>query len=177
MPWVILDDAFPDDPRVLRAGLEALGAVAACVAYCNRALSDGFLPTPAVARLGIGKPLLRRLLAEDLLTVVRDGYRLADDVAGWQPTRERVERERKAKAERQARWRKRVDASRDASTDTQVTPPVTPARPTPPRPAPKGQGAGTPSPPRCEHGRRIAADGAGCALCDAMPPPALRSVQ
>lgn len=171
MPWVILDDAFPDDPRVLRAGYEALGVVVACVAYCNRALSDGFMPTEAVRRLGIRPPVLKACLGQGLLVAAPDGYELGEDIASWQPTRERVTKERALKAERQARWRekrsKSVDASRNASHDASGDASRGDApRPTPPRPAPKGQGAGTTSPPRCQHGRRLAADGAGCAQCD-----------
>lgn len=173
MPFVILDDALPDDPRVLRAGYEALGALVACMAYSNRALSDGFLPSEAMPRLAIRPAALKALLAQGLLLHVVDGYEIAEDIAERLPSRDQVRRDRALKAARQQRWRERrlatahvdasTDASRDASRDGALTKPN--------RPDPKGQGSASPplDAPRCAHGRRLAADGAGCAECDQMP--------
>lgn len=186
MPFVILDDALPDDPRVLRAGYEALGALVACLAYCNRALSDGFVPAEALPRLAIRPSALKALVAQGLLVKTLDGYEIVEDIAERQPTRDDVRRARALKTARQQRWRERrdqrlanalVDASTDASRDGLRDASRDGAQTKPPRPDPTRRvrvGASPlpdppPTPPRCEHGRRLAADGAGCAECDQMP--------
>ena len=51
MPWVRLDDGFPDHPKVVAAGPLA-GWLHVCgLAYCNRNLTDGFIPRSAAHRL------------------------------------------------------------------------------------------------------------------------------
>jgi hypothetical protein len=51
MSWVRLDDAFPEHPKVLAAGPLA-GWVHVCgIAYCNRNLTDGFVPRAAAHKL------------------------------------------------------------------------------------------------------------------------------
>jgi hypothetical protein len=61
MPWVRLDDQFPDHPKVVSAGPLA-GWLHVCgIAYCNRHLTDGFIPRAVAHRLanfeGIGVEL------------------------------------------------------------------------------------------------------------------------
>jgi hypothetical protein len=51
MPWVRLDDHFPDHPKVVAAGPLAAWLYVAALCYCNRLLTNGFIPTEQVARL------------------------------------------------------------------------------------------------------------------------------
>jgi hypothetical protein len=167
--FVRVGDEYPDDPRFLHAGFEGLGAVVAVAAYCQRAGTPGTVAAAALPRIGIGKRLLARLLQDGLLTEHPDGYLLEDRLLGWQETPDQAERARRHNRDRQARHRAR---KRDALVTASVTPLLTPPQGNATRPGPKGQGTGrraAPDRPRCEHGRILAADGAGCAECDQIP--------
>jgi hypothetical protein len=51
MTWVRIDDQFPDHPKVVAAGPLA-GWLAVCgLCYCNRNLTDGFIPRAVAHRL------------------------------------------------------------------------------------------------------------------------------
>lgn len=49
MPWVRIDDGMPQHPKVAAAGPLAFALQIAGLCYCNRNLTDGFIPR-AVAR-------------------------------------------------------------------------------------------------------------------------------
>lgn len=51
MAWVRLDEEFPDHPKVVTAGPLAGWLHVCALAYCNRHLTDGFVPRAQVARL------------------------------------------------------------------------------------------------------------------------------
>lgn len=51
MAWVRLDDQFPDHPKVVTAGPLAGWLHVCALAYCNRHLTDGFIPRAQVGRL------------------------------------------------------------------------------------------------------------------------------
>ena len=51
MPWVKLDDAILDNPKILEAGPLGFALHVAAICYCARNLTDGFLPTPKAASL------------------------------------------------------------------------------------------------------------------------------
>lgn len=51
MPWVRLDEEFPDHPKVVTAGPLAGWLHVCALAYCNRHLTDGFIPRAQVGRL------------------------------------------------------------------------------------------------------------------------------
>ncbi len=51
MAWVRLDEEFPDHPKVVTAGPLAGWLHVCALAYCNRHLTDGFIPRAQVARL------------------------------------------------------------------------------------------------------------------------------
>lgn len=44
MPWVKTDENAPNHPKLFRAGLMAYGFWHAALSYCNRYLTDGFIP-------------------------------------------------------------------------------------------------------------------------------------
>ncbi len=81
MPWVRLDDSFPEHPKVLEAGGEAGWLHVCALAYCNRNTTDGLIHRNAIPRLSDRKNPLR--LADRLVEVgiwERDGadYRIHD---------------------------------------------------------------------------------------------------
>ena len=51
MTWVRLDEEFPDHPKVVTAGPLAGWLHVCALAYCNRHLTDGFVPRAQVGRL------------------------------------------------------------------------------------------------------------------------------
>lgn len=162
MTWMRTDDGFPEHPKAdaLAAHFDEDWATLA-VAFttwhhmacdCAARETDGvFLAARAyrvirAPREAIDKAL-DGLVAVGLLERKRGEFTF-HDWADYQPTREQLVADRKAKAERQARWRSgkqrvgdaRVDAStapsHDASTAPSVTRLETLPRPVPSRPVP-----------------------------------------
>jgi hypothetical protein len=106
MPWVRIDEEFPDHPKVVGAGPLGIAMQVAALCYCNRHLTDGFVPRSTARRLidldGLGvKPddVIAALLAVGMWVRVDGGYQI-HNYDHYQPTREQVlaERERNAKA-------------------------------------------------------------------------------
>lgn len=119
MPWVRLDEDFPDHPKVVTAGPLAGWMHVCALAYCNRHLTDGFVPHAQIARLvnfaGIvdldedpGPIDARDLpdvspydLAERLVNLgiweKRQGGYLIHDFLDYQPSRAEIEAQRKVK--------------------------------------------------------------------------------
>ena len=51
MPWVRLDDQFPNHPKVVGVGPLGIALQVAALCYSNRYLTDGFIPAAAVPTL------------------------------------------------------------------------------------------------------------------------------
>lgn len=144
MAWVRLDDQFASNPKVLEAGPLGMALQVAALCYCNRHLTDGRLSRPAAATLltfeGIGMHMWQgeiagggedacwQLVATELVDVgvwhepghdcaecppIQSGYYL-HAYLDFQPSREQVETERKAKSAAgkrgaSARWESGAD--------------------------------------------------------------------
>ena len=131
MPWVRIDDRFAQHPKVVAAGPLAMAMQVAALGYCNRELTDGFIPR-AIARTLLDFQVER----EDgrVWTMARTCGMQGDDVdAGWvitclvgagmweevpggyeihdyhdyQPSREQVLKEREQTRKRVESWRER----------------------------------------------------------------------
>ena len=131
MAWVRLDDGFTEHPKVLKAGPLGLAMQVAAIAYCNRNLTDGFVPRQAASRLldfsglgmrmwagdmvGGGEDATWELVVEDLesagLWDCVDGGWLIHDYLEYQPSKADVLAERKKTKERVTRWRERNAAT------------------------------------------------------------------
>lgn len=121
MPWVRLDEEFPDHPKVVTAGPLAGWLHVCALAYCNRHLTDGFVPHAQVGRLvnfaGIidldvdpgpmdardlpdASPyvLADRLVALGMWEKRQGGY-VIHDFLDYQPSRAEIEAQRKVKSE------------------------------------------------------------------------------
>lgn len=186
MPWVRFDDRFTVHRKVKGLSDAAFRLHAEAIFWCARDLMDGFVPAADLLDLATA----RRPLKSVPELVIRGNWHLADELCesekcpahvdnrpasvdkGWfihdyfdyQFTKEKVKRERKAKAERQKRWSEKrkggLDASRDASRD---------AAPYPPRP--EGSGAGERRPARADgrahpSGSPVRAVPEWCGTCD-----------
>jgi len=134
MPWVRVDDHFDEHPKMARVGPLGWAMWVAGLAYCNRNLTDGFIPWSVAMRLvsweflsphpsdgttlvwtiGIGtgahgedvtcEYVIGLLVDACLWTEVDGGYRV-HDFKDYQPTRDEVLAERKKWAARQAKSR------------------------------------------------------------------------
>lgn len=133
MPWVRLDDQFPDHPKIDQAGPLAGWLFVCGLAYCNRQLTDGFIPKATMPRLStVPNPakVARALVDAGLWDAVDGGWQV-HDYLDFQPSRDKVLAERAAATARQQKRRSRRD--------TAVTPPEPrreshdpdPTRPTP----------------------------------------------
>ena len=114
MSYVQLDDQIANHPKIVRAGPEASWMWACAIAYCQKHLTDGFVPLRALPTLGpFPQP---RKIAERLVEAKKpDGEhglfeRRGDDYAvhdylKHNPTSEEVLRRRAEAAARKARQR------------------------------------------------------------------------
>lgn len=169
MPWFKVDDGLSDHPKVLMAGNPAMGLWVRAGAWAMKHLTDGFIPSAVVALLGDGKQA-RALVAAGLWADVDGGYRF-HEWEGRQPSKEAVQRDRDAAAERQARARERA---RESRRDEDVTSPVSNGPPDPTRPDPTyieepqeglvGSVPATPS-PFCPIHMPLGPNGNRCAAC------------
>lgn len=121
MTWAKLDDRFPRNPKAMAAGPLGRDLFCCGLCYCNEHLTDGFIPVEALSTLAPGNRQItstaRRLVMLRLWEKVKGGYRV-HDYHDHNPTSSEIKAERKAKKDRQERWRRRrSDASRNASHD------------------------------------------------------------
>lgn len=123
MAWVRLDEAFPDHPKVVTAGPLAAWLHVCALAYCNRFLTDGFIPYAQVGRLvdftgvfidedgglavdGDGRgahqadpyEMAERLVDVGIWEQRRGGFAI-HDFLDFQPSRAEVEAQRKVKSD------------------------------------------------------------------------------
>lgn len=110
MTWIKLDDNFPTNPKVLAAG-DLAGWLYVCgLCYCGNALTDGFIPAAAVARLtglSAAQEHAAALVREGLWLEVDGGFR----VHGYE---DRQRTKAKVKSDRAAA-RVRANKSRSAA--------------------------------------------------------------
>ncbi|WP_326811669.1 hypothetical protein [Streptomyces scopuliridis] len=153
MPWFKIDDGFHCHPKVFAAGTPAVGLYVRCGSWAAQQASDGIVPK-AVARMYGTARMIKALIDADLWH--QKGHNCescpeldANSYAIHQflernPSRVDIELERKAKSERQQRWRegKKKDQANDGSAgnvdgDVDASPRRHgDAAPVPPRPVP-----------------------------------------
>lgn len=135
MAWVKIDDHFDEHPKMANIGLVGMGLWLAGLAYCNRNLTDGFIPWNVARRLGsldvvedngnvwtlgrtsgmagddltndwiIGLLIDAGLWEEERTDAGRITGYRIHDFDDYQPSKEEVEREREHNAQRQKRFR------------------------------------------------------------------------
>lgn len=112
MTWFKLDDGFHCHPKVLEAGNEAIGLYVRCGSWVSQQLTDGFVPT-SIALLYGGRDLAEALVGANLWTPVTGGWQMHDYLT-YNPSKDQVQADRHAAAERQKRARERAKAAREA---------------------------------------------------------------
>jgi hypothetical protein len=117
MTWFRVDDRLPDHRKTRKAGTAAMGLWVLAGAWSSGHLTDGWVPRAVALRYGNAR-LAERLVTAELWVVGE-----LDGEPGWwfhewtdhQPTREQVQRRRKADAKRQAKRRGNEDSSDDST--------------------------------------------------------------
>lgn len=104
--WFKVDDDLAFHPKVLAAGLPAMGLWVRAGAWAGRHLTDGFVPADMLPALGSTRRQANALVKAGLWSVEPDGYRF-HDWQQYQPSRAKVEAEREATANRVREWRQR----------------------------------------------------------------------
>jgi hypothetical protein len=95
MTWVRIDDGFAQHPKVVAAGPLAMAMQVAALCYCNRNLTDGFIPR-SVARTLLdvsAKKIIISLLTSGLWREIDGGYQI-HDYEDYQPTKAQIQAER-----------------------------------------------------------------------------------
>lgn len=123
MTWFKVDDSFHSHPKVLATDPAALGLWVIAGSWCGANTTDGFVPGYVLARLlpSSGK-LAAKLVTAGLWEPAPEGYRFRD-WHDYNPTAEEEKKRKAGNARRQADWRDRSNASRNASRDAQPPPP------------------------------------------------------
>jgi hypothetical protein len=112
MSWLKVDDGFHSHPKVMRAGTAAAGLWVRCGSYVAQHLTDGFVPREVANTYGTRS--LIKALVDNSLWIPTDGGWLMHDYAERNPSREQVEADRAAAADRQRRAREAARAKREA---------------------------------------------------------------
>lgn len=120
MPWVRIDDGFSEHPKWGNASAFEIQWFVFALCYCNRNLTDGFVPLGVANRLihtddelpkeALPFNVLRSLEAAGIITPAErrgaPGY-LIHDYLKYQPSRREVEREKQHSKERKGRFLER----------------------------------------------------------------------
>jgi len=134
LPWFKIDDGFWSHPKTLQLsdGAQALWMRAG--SWSMHHLTDGFIPDYALPILSAKPRYVNELRMVSLWFSVEDGNQF-HDWKKYQPTREQVESDRHAAAERKrlSRERSQRDGGRDSPRSSGDAAP-TPTRPDPTRP-------------------------------------------
>jgi hypothetical protein len=97
MPWVLLDDGFHSNPKVLEVGNAGAGLYARALSYCGDHLTDGYVPM-SWARTVAAPKLREQLVTAGLWAEDNGGYQIKDYLE-VNPSRAEVEEMRAKKAE------------------------------------------------------------------------------
>lgn len=104
MPWFKVDDALAFHMKALAAGNTALGLWVRAGSWSSQQLTDGFVPATMVPALGGGHKDAKALVHAGLWHQVEGGFQF-HQWEQYQPTREQVEAERAAAADRMRKVR------------------------------------------------------------------------
>ncbi len=122
MTWIKIDDSFPDHPKIIGLSNEAFRTHIHGLCYCGRFLTDGFIPSAALPKIG-SLEAVRELVEAGLWSDegTADGF-LIYGYLDHQTSKKQVEEKRESMRERQKRYRER-NKEDNAVTNDEVTEP------------------------------------------------------
>lgn len=103
MTWFKVDDNLAFHPKVMSAGNTAVGMWVRAGAWSAQQLTDGFIPDSIIATIG-GQTIAHRLVDAGLWVQLDGGCQFHQ----WgerQPSRQKVETDRKESTLRKQKWR------------------------------------------------------------------------
>lgn len=130
MAWIRLDDHFDENPKILAAGPASAWIWLRCLAYCNRNLTDGFVPEIiAHERCASADPIdaAARLESAGLWKRVDGGYQI-HDYLDYQGSKAQILEARAATRKRVQAFRRRRNAVTNADGNDVCTPSPTPKK-------------------------------------------------
>lgn len=133
MPWARLDDMLPVHPKVRGLSDASFRLYICAICWSNLHMTDGKIPGAQlrfVSDVRAPKQRADELVTAGLWDITDDGWQIHDYLE-YQPSAEKVRRERVLKAERMDRWRSNRDASVDASQDASRDAAPIPSHPIP----------------------------------------------
>lgn len=110
MTFTRLDDGIFEHPKMLRAGEDAAALYVRALVYCNRYLTDGYIPLEAlsvITRRRDARALVARLVDANLLEVHPDGGWIVHDFHDFNPRSEDVKARRSELSAKRAEAGKR----------------------------------------------------------------------
>ena len=105
MTWLRFDDGFADHPKVAALSDAAFRGLVAAICYCGRHLTDGRVLRCLFQRLGISSKAAAELERAGFLERDGDDAVIVHDYLEYQPSRAKVEADRKATQERVTKHR------------------------------------------------------------------------
>lgn len=105
MVWIRIDDQIAHHPKFIAAGPIASWLWVCGNGYCNKYLTDGFIPTSALKTIGSVTNAVKwadRLVEAGLWDMVTGGYRV-HDFHDFNPTAEQVKEKRRKDRERKGK--------------------------------------------------------------------------
>ena len=78
MTYFKVDDHFHSHPKILDLGLEAIGLWTLAGSWSGEQLTDGFIPSSLIARLGGSPEIAQALVDAGLWEITEGGYLFHD---------------------------------------------------------------------------------------------------
>jgi hypothetical protein len=123
MPYALWSDDAHGNPKLLAAGLPAMGLYAWSLSYCAHVLSDGYVPARALPALPGVQAAVKVLLKQGLFEPASQGYAIHDYLQ-YQKSRADVMAERAANAERKRKYAESRKSNGHVRPDSGVRPDV-----------------------------------------------------
>ena len=116
MPWFLVDDDFAFHPKADAAGDAAIGLWTRAGSYCMKYLTEGFVSSDALRKLGGRRAQVDALVRSGLWIEVQGGHQF-HQWSDRQATKAKVLADRAAAAERQKRAREKAKAAESGDSE------------------------------------------------------------
>lgn len=122
MTWIKIDDSFPDHPKIIGLSNEAFRTHIHGLCYCGRFLTDGFIPSAALSKIGSLEAVKELVEAGLWSDEGKTGGYLIYGYLDHQTSKKQVEEKRESMRERQKRYRERTKEDNGVTNDLVTEP-------------------------------------------------------